>query len=101
MRVNQEYDTAEIGYTLQESYWGKGIASEAARAVLSWALVDLGLAKVWAEADIRNERSWRVMEKVGMTREGISRSHHVIHDVRTGMVLYSILQEESDNLLNI
>ena len=97
--VNQEYDTAEIGYSLQEKYWGDGITAEAVRSVILWALRDVGLAKVCAQADVRNERSLKLMEKVGMIREGISRSDHVIHNVRTGMVWYSILREELDNLL--
>jgi ribosomal-protein-alanine N-acetyltransferase len=99
MNINPAHETAEIGYSLQEKHWGKGITSEAVRAVLSWALRDRGLAKVAAEADVRNERSWRLMEKVGMTRDGISRSDHVIHGVRTGMVWYSILREEMDHLV--
>ena len=98
MTVNQSYETAEIGYTLQREHWGNGIIPEALKAVLSWALRDLGLAKVSAQADIRNERSWKVMDKVGMTREGISRNDHVIHNVRTGMVWYSILREEFGKL---
>ncbi len=98
MLVNQAHETAEIGYSLEEKHWGKGITTEAVRAMLSWALRDVGLAKVSAEADVRNERSWRLMEKVGMTRDGISRSDHVIHGVRTGMVWYSILLEESERL---
>ena len=98
MTVNQAHETAEIGYSLQKKHWGEGVTSEAVRAVLSWALRDLGLAKVSAQADVRNEHSWRLIEKVGMTREGISRSDHVIHGVRTGMVWYSILREEMDSL---
>lgn len=99
MVVNQEYNTAEIGYSLQEKYWGKGITAEAVRSVILWALRDVGLAKVCAQADVRNERSLKLMEKVGMIREGISRSDHVIHNVRTGMAWYSILPEELDKLL--
>ena len=99
MIVNQEYATAEIGYSLQEKYWGRGITCEAVQSVILWALQDVGLAKVWAQADIRNERSWKLMEKIGMIRDGISRSDHIIHNVRTGMVLYSILHEELDKLL--
>lgn len=98
MTVNPEYETAEIGYSLQVKHWGKGITSEAVRAVLSWALRDLGLAKVSAQADVCNESSWRLMGKVGMTREGISRSDHVIHGARTAMVWYGILREELDGV---
>jgi RimJ/RimL family protein N-acetyltransferase len=94
--INQENETAEFGYSLDERHWGKGITVEAARAVLSWAFPEFGLAKIWAIADVRNERSWRVMEKLGMTREGLSRSDRVIRGVRTAMVSYGILREEWD-----
>ena len=47
---------------------------EAGRAVMDWGFERYGLHKVWAQADLRNRRSWRVMEKLGMTREGVLRA---------------------------
>jgi ribosomal-protein-alanine N-acetyltransferase len=56
----------EIGWRLARSCWGKGIATEAARAVLSCAFGTLGLEEVVSFTSTTNLRSQRVMEKLGM-----------------------------------
>ena len=94
MTVHPDNATAEIGYSLAEEHWGAGLTTEATRCAISWAFREYSLAKIFAKADVRNERSLRVMEKVGMTREGVSRSDTVIRGVRTDMVSYSLLREE-------
>jgi RimJ/RimL family protein N-acetyltransferase len=66
---------AEIGYTLAAAAWGKGFASEAARAAIGWAVPQLGLARVEATVMVGNERSPRVLEKLGFVREGTLRSY--------------------------
>ena len=86
--------TAEIGYSIAHPLWGQGLVTEAARAVIHHAFGELGLVRVQAYADIRNVGSWRVMEKVGMQREGVLRSHRLVHDERTDDVVYAILREE-------
>lgn len=94
LAIKWENETAEIGFSLDKKYWGKGITTEAVRAVVSWAFRGLGLAKVSSHADIRNVRSWRLMTKVGMVREGVFRREEVIRGVRTSIVWYAILREE-------
>lgn len=64
---------ASFGYAVNRRYWGQGYATEAADAFLSRAFQELGLHRVWATCDVRNVASWRVMEKVGMKREGAFR----------------------------
>ena len=66
-------DIANLGYDVARPHWGKGLAPGAARAVVDWAFRELGLSNVTAYADARNRQSWRVMEKLGMTREGLMR----------------------------
>ncbi len=56
----------EIGWRLVRSYWGQGIAPEAAGAVLSYAFGTLGLDEVVSFTSTTNLRSQRVMQKVGM-----------------------------------
>ena len=63
--VSKEHHSAEIGYSLARAQWSKGLVPEAARALIDWAFPAYRLAKVFARADARNERSWRVMEKLG------------------------------------
>jgi [ribosomal protein S5]-alanine N-acetyltransferase len=58
----------EIFYSLAPGSWGKGYATEAARAVLEHALGPLGLPEVLAEVDEGNIASLAVIERLGMTR---------------------------------
>ena len=57
----------EIFYSLAPGSWGKGYATEAARAVLEHALGPLGLPEVLAEVDEANTASIAVIERLGMT----------------------------------
>ena len=99
LRVDSEHERGEIGYSLAKAHWGLGLTAEAARAVVDWGFAERGLHRISSEADVRNRRSWRVMEKLGMRREGLFRSHR--KDPRPGyprvdMVYYSLLREEWD-----
>ena len=58
----------EIGWRLDRAHWGHGYATEAARAALDLGLRQHGLAEVIAFTVPANVRSWRVMERLGMTR---------------------------------
>ena len=58
----------EVGYTLARAAWGRGYATEAARAVLRWGFAGLRLPRVVAVADPANRASLRVLEKLGMAR---------------------------------
>lgn len=60
---------AELGWVLDPSYAGRGLATEAAGALLRICFVDLGLRRVTASCFAANTASWRLMEKLGMRRE--------------------------------
>ena len=95
--VDSEQESGEIGYSLAKAHWGRGLMAEAARAVVDWGFAERGLQRISSNADVRNRRSWRVMEKLGMRREGLFRSHR--KDPRPGCqridtVHYSLLREE-------
>jgi RimJ/RimL family protein N-acetyltransferase len=60
----------ELGYTLGKPWWGRGYATEAAGAWLETAFSRLGIREVVALAEPANTASVRVLEKVGMTRDG-------------------------------
>ena len=66
---------ADVGYVLARRFWGQGFAAEALRPVVAWALAQPGLFRVWALCDVENRASARVLEKVGMTREGLLRRY--------------------------
>ena len=69
---------ADIGYALARSYWNRGYITEAVRAVVEWAAGLEPVFRVWAVCDTDNTASARVLEKVGMTREGVLR-RWIIH----------------------
>ena len=57
---------AEVGYWLGVPFWGKGLATEASRELIRYGFVELGLSAIWACYYEGNERSRRVMERLGM-----------------------------------
>lgn len=62
---------ADLGYVLAKAHWGRGYMTEAGRAVVAWASSRPDIHRVWAFCAVENAVSARVMEKLGMTREGI------------------------------
>jgi len=65
----QEFDDPDLGFAFLARHWSKGYASEAARTVLEYARVELGLRRVIAMADDDNRASVRVLEKLGFEFE--------------------------------
>lgn len=61
---------AELGWVLDPTHTGHGYATEAVRALLTYCFTDLGVHRVVANCFLANDTSWRLMERVGMRREG-------------------------------
>ena len=66
---------AEIGYVLDPAYHGQGYATEAGNALLQFGFGTVGLHRIYARCDARNDASWHVMERLGMRREAHFREH--------------------------
>jgi RimJ/RimL family protein N-acetyltransferase len=64
---------AELGYWIGVPWWGRGFATEAARAVVRYGFDELGLHKIHAHYLARNPASGTVLDRVGMQREGLLR----------------------------
>ena len=64
-------ETPEIGYWLGVPFWGKGYATEAARALIDHAFGDLGLEVLLGGARVSNPASRRVLEKCGFQWTGV------------------------------
>ncbi len=82
------------GYCYRKDYWGNGYATEAAAAMLRYGFETLGLHRIYSTADERNVGSWRVMEKLKMTRQGRLREHVWSKGEWRNSFLYSILEHE-------
>src|SRR5690606_15232424 len=71
--IDRDNRTGDLGYVLHPDYWGCGFAEEAARALLHAGFRELGFRRVVAVCDQRNKTSARVLERLGMRREGAFR----------------------------
>ena len=83
--------SAEIGYWLGEPFWGRGIAAEAVQLVSAYAFDTCGLLRLFALPFAENQRSIRVLEKAGYTREAILRSSAVKDRAVRDQALYALI----------
>lgn len=84
----------EIGYSILPAYQRQGYCFEAAAAVLHIAFEELGAHRVVAMCNARNEASYRLMEKLGMRREGVFREELPRDGAWDDQYFYAILDSE-------
>lgn len=96
-RVHEYNNSGELGYTLNRHFWGMGYMTEAGELILNLAFNTLGLERVFAEYDVKNSASGRLVSRLGMTYEGTHRKNHKIKGVLTDSAYCSILKEEYIN----
>ena len=90
----------ELGWSVAHPHWGKGFMTEVAEAIRDTAFNCLSeMHRLYARADLRNVGSWRVMEKIGMQREGVLRQHIKFRQEWTDEVWYAILRPEWEKLV--
>jgi len=85
---------ADVGYWIGYPYWSRGIMSEALRAMLRFGFETLDYAKLEAEVFIDNTRALRLVESVGMTREGVVRRRRRKGGEWVDEAIYGVLREE-------
>lgn len=88
------FQSANVGYWIDEAHAGSGLMPEAVAVVLRYAFEKLGLHRVEAAIVPRNDRSRRVAEKLGMRDEGISARFLQIRGVWEDHVRFAITLEE-------
>ncbi|RST59994.1 N-acetyltransferase [Siminovitchia terrae] len=86
--------TYEIGWVFNKMFHGNGYATEAARAIIAYAFETLNLHRVVATCQPENTASYRVMEKIGMRREGFFKQCIPYKDTWWDEYSYAILQPE-------
>ena len=86
--------TYEIGWVLNPNYYNNGYASEAARAVLDYGFKEMKLHRIIATCQPENIPSYRVMEKIGMRREGYFKKCIPHEDEWWDEYYYAVLDEE-------
>jgi ribosomal-protein-serine acetyltransferase len=89
-----EHRHATLGYWMRSSEMGKGIATAAARLLVSLGFSDLKLLRIAIGVPVANVASHRVAEKLGAVREGVLRRELVLPGGPSDVVLYSLMPDE-------
>lgn len=100
--INEKNNSTELGYCMSRTYWGNGYMSEAVAAMIAYLFNVVGLNRIAACHDPDNVASGRVMQKCGMTFEGIQRQAN--YCVRRGfydLAFYAILRIDFEKNNNI
>ena len=87
LRYWPDWDETDVGWVLSPAFWGRGLATEAARACFEWGFGSLGLAGLIALIEPSNLRSIRVAERLGMAparREFVFERDMVVYAIGRG-----------------
>jgi ribosomal-protein-alanine N-acetyltransferase len=93
-RWDKNHHRAEIGYDMWPEYWGQGLMPEAIQALIRFGFETLELNRVEATTHTENQRSQRVLEKLGFQREGILREFYCRDAIYNDQVQFSLLKSE-------
>ena len=89
-----EHQRGEIGYVISPEFWGMGIAKEAAEAVIRFGFEQMDLHRIEAKFIVGNDASERVMQKLGMQKDGVFRDYMFVKGLFRDICFYSITAEE-------
>ncbi len=92
---NRRNNSAEIGYDLNPEYWGRGIALEAVEAMIAWGFENMELNRIQADVMAHNDRSARVLEKLGFSHEGVQRQGGYWRDEYHDLHYFGLLRDGS------
>ena len=85
---------AEVGYILSRTHWGSGIMSEALKAILDYAFLELNLNRLEADIDPDNASSAGLLKKMGFQLEGLLKERWIVGDIVADTELYGLLRND-------
>ncbi|MBR1497624.1 MAG: GNAT family N-acetyltransferase [Oscillospiraceae bacterium] len=94
VRRCDETAAAEMGYCIGRPWWGRGLTAEALRAAVEYLIREVGMNRVAACHDVENPNSGKVMQKAGMTKEGVLRSYMRSNHGLGDIAVWSVLARE-------
>jgi RimJ/RimL family protein N-acetyltransferase len=94
LKINTDFNNAELGYWIGKDYWNNGFATEAVNAVLEFGFNEFLLNKIYAHYLARNPSSGKVMQKVGMVKEGLFKQHIIKNGIYEDIIHFAILRDD-------
>jgi len=94
--IDAQCRRAAIGYILGSEDWGQGYMHEALSALLDYAFTELNLNRVEADTDPRNERSARLLDRLGFSKEGLFRERCIVDGEISDAAMYGLLRRDWD-----
>ena len=92
--VYQLLGQAYIGFWLNRKFWSKGYGTEVARTLVDFGFDNLRLHRIFAWCDAENTASTKILEKIGMHREGVLRKNWMIREHWRDAIVYGVLETE-------
>ena len=89
-----EHRRAEIGYALRRDRWGEGIMAEVLPELIRFGFEQMNLNRIEADADPRNGRSIRNLERLGFVREGVMRQRYLVNGELQDAIVFSLLRRD-------
>lgn len=93
-RISREHKNAEVAWDLDSKQWGRGYATEAALSFIDYCFRSLDIHRISATCDVRNERSYRLMERLGMRREARHLKCTFVRGEWIDELVYAVLEKE-------
>ena len=103
--AERDYNSWELGYVFNSLYWHSGYATEAIRALITQVIKDKPAHRLYALCNPKNERSWRLLERLGFRREGHFKQNVYFKKDDSGNPIwqdtfeYGMLADEWDSLI--
>jgi len=85
---------AEIGYDLNPAFWGKSYMTDALKVVISYGFDHMQLNRIDALVYIENERSTRLLQRLGFKQEGLLRDYFFLNGKYYDHYIFSLLKKE-------
>lgn len=92
--IDREHRRAELGVMVRRDFWGEGYGKEAVARCLEYGFAEMGLHRVEADIDPRNEPSIRLVVSLGFVREGLLRDRWRAGDEWQDAEMFGLLEEE-------
>ena len=97
LHLRAPHRRGELGYWIGLPFWNRGFATEASAALLDFGFNDLDLNRIQARHMTRNPPSGRVMQKLGMSSEGVQRQYVLVRGRFEDVATYAVLRGERDH----